>query len=196
MTDALSLYNRLIADVDRFLAGVYTRLAGGMVCGPGCDSCCRQILSLLPVEASWLRRGFDALPEEDRLRVSDTCKDIAVGAGGEACPLLQDGKCILYEYRPLVCRTHGFPLYSDQFREVKGAPVDFCHLNFTGESDISTISRNEILNLDLLDQKLFVVNRSFMEEMGRGIENSGERISMAQLFLEREVIDNDEQFIK
>ena len=30
---------------------------------------------------------------------------------GEApCPLLRDGACLLYEARPVLCRTHGFPL--------------------------------------------------------------------------------------
>ncbi|MBF0573595.1 MAG: hypothetical protein HQK69_07535 [Desulfamplus sp.] len=25
------------------------------------------------------------------------------------CPLNQDGKCILYKYRPMICRLHGIP---------------------------------------------------------------------------------------
>src|SRR5688572_14697024 len=47
-----------------------------------------------------------------------------------ACPNLdEDGLCIVYEHRPLVCRTFGLPL-----REGRKYIGDVCELNFHGAS--------------------------------------------------------------
>jgi Fe-S-cluster containining protein len=47
-----------------------------------------------------------------------------------ACPNLNDrGECLMYESRPLVCRTFGLPL-----RDAERYVGDICELNFTEAS--------------------------------------------------------------
>ena len=48
-----------------------------------------------------------------------------------ACPNLNDsGECMVYEHRPLACRTFGLPL-----RDGDRYLGDVCELNFNGASD-------------------------------------------------------------
>jgi len=42
------------------------------------------------------------------------------------CPALEDGVCQIYEYRPLICRKFGIPLYNPD----KPGQVFACQLNF------------------------------------------------------------------
>jgi Fe-S-cluster containining protein len=52
-------------------------------------------------------------------------------AASVACPNLDDtGACMIYESRPLVCRTFGLPLRNDE--KYLG---DVCELNFTTASE-------------------------------------------------------------
>src|SRR5436853_3382410 len=47
------------------------------------------------------------------------------------CPNLNDaGECMIYEHRPLVCRTFGLPL-----RDGNRYLGDICELNFTAATD-------------------------------------------------------------
>lgn len=43
-----------------------------------------------------------------------------------ACPALRNGVCTIYEYRPLICRKFGIPLYNPD----KPGRVYACELNF------------------------------------------------------------------
>lgn len=185
MVQSLLLYDRLTAEVDRFLDGACRRVGAGMVCGPGCDSCCKSSLTLLPVEAFRLRQGFDGLAASEKQKVTDACLTLASEGREGPCPVLHEGRCLLYEHRPLVCRTHGFPLYSAEFSERGGTPVDFCPLNFTEDSGLETIPREAILNLDLLNQKLFFINRQFLDETDRRHTAPDERIAMTEIFCDR-----------
>lgn len=182
MAQSLLLYDRLTAEVDQFLDGVYRRIGAGMVCGPGCDACCRNSLTLLPVEAFRLREGFDGLAASEKQKVTNACQALASEGRQGPCPVLHDGRCLLYEHRPLVCRTHGFPLYSTEFAERGGTPVDFCPLNFTEGSKVETIPGESILNIDILNRKLFLVNKQFIDDMGWRHLVPDARIDMKELF--------------
>lgn len=182
MLQSLLLYDRLTAEVDRFLDGVYRRVGAGMVCGPGCDTCCQSALTLLPVEAFRLREGFVALAASEKQKMTDACLTLASEGREGPCPVLHKSRCLLYEYRPLVCRTHGFPLYSTEFAGSGGSPVDFCPLNFTEDSGLETIPSEAILNLDLLNEKLFFINRQFLDETGRQHAAADERVAMTEIF--------------
>ncbi len=51
------------------------------------------------------------------------------------CPLLStEGKCLVYEYRPMTCRLHGIPLV-----DVSGEVFhdEWCTKNFTGENPLA-----------------------------------------------------------
>ncbi len=86
----------------------------------GCDdNCCKTVFyHYTVVESFALLEGFDKLPAEIRdesmRRGRDYLKNLEKHRGREEdlemmCPLNYDGLCRIYEYRPLICRIHGFP---------------------------------------------------------------------------------------
>lgn len=80
-------------------------------CGPGCSACCTQLVWLTLGEASALVDTYHAKIESLRpLLVAQTQRLMAnadpVAWFGTPCVLLApDGRCSVYENRPLVCRS-------------------------------------------------------------------------------------------
>lgn len=88
-------------------------------CRKGCDHCCRHLASL-PVltqpEWEWLREGIDALPAGVRAGVLERLAALGPQpARPVCCPLLdaEAGACLVYEHRPVACRTYGFYVERD-----------------------------------------------------------------------------------
>jgi Fe-S-cluster containining protein len=98
------------------------------------------------MEAAWISYGVRHLPLDLRGRLAAKAKPYLdarrhlVSRTGEpeawgslpspgtrlACPALEDGVCSIYEYRPLICRKFGIPLYNPD----KPGRVFACELNF------------------------------------------------------------------
>lgn len=91
--------------------------------GHGCDgcpdNCCDSyFLHHTYIEWAYLWQGMKALDEVrrqalvDRARAYEVEANKIVAAGerpGIMCPLNEDGRCVLYRHRLMVCRTHGVP---------------------------------------------------------------------------------------
>lgn len=98
----------------------------------GCDGakCCTVDLILhTHTEKLYLRRGFDALESEAQASVRAACRSIIEAKehdphGNEyrssVCALNADGLCMLYEFRPMICRLAGIP---HSFVRPDGKPV-------------------------------------------------------------------------
>jgi Fe-S-cluster containining protein len=159
MEEILASYRDLLAEVDRWFAACLSRFPDDIACGRGCSSCCRGLFDITLLDAHFLRRGFDQLPEEVRRDVFDragkclsTVREIWpefappfilnnhseeewVQLDNETpCVLLgSDGRCLLYDYRPLTCRLHGLPLL-----DLSGEMLDdlWCTLNFPEQNPL------------------------------------------------------------
>jgi hypothetical protein len=93
--------------------------AYGFVCDGCCDNCCRtRFYHHTIIEYIYLIEGFDTLPPEKqnevRLRALKVVEETAEADHHGAtvrlmCPLNFDELCILYPYRPMICRLHGIP---------------------------------------------------------------------------------------
>ncbi|RMF70667.1 MAG: YkgJ family cysteine cluster protein, partial [Alphaproteobacteria bacterium] len=158
----LKNYQGLLEQVDALAARISGRLGEHMVCGPGCSGCCRHI-SVLPVEAFALRRALEQA-DSDRQRL---IRQQALASDGEQCPLLRDDQCLLYQARPVICRTQGLPLL---LREDNGLRIDYCPLNFT---DLETLPGELAVDLDRLNQLLVAVNLHFCQQTGTPVERQG-----------------------
>lgn len=148
----LDLRDRVDAHTGQALA----RIEDQMACKKGCDSCCRSI-SLFPVEAFALSRAFFDLAEETRDRISATIHPFAQEEA--PCPLLVDRACILYSDRPIICRTHGFPIYIEKDGE---ALVDFCPENF---KTLTSFPNEALIRLEQLNTVLAAVNTHFLSQI-------------------------------
>ena len=110
---------RLFESMERAYDGAAARL--GFQCY-GCeDNCCRSLFfHHTLVELIWLKSGLAELSVQDQARIrerAEQIRDLQIGAGVERfqsglrpfCPLNSDGRCLLYSYRPMICRLHGIP---------------------------------------------------------------------------------------
>lgn len=154
ISQALTNYRRLIAKTDERCREILKNYAGQMRCKKGCDACCRHI-SVFPVEAAAMRVAVNALPESE----ADYLRKKAQAASSEgACPLLENGVCLLYDSRPIICRTHGFPIF---FIQEGKQHLDVCPLNFEG---VSSLPGHAAIDLDTLNQALSLINRMFISD--------------------------------
>lgn len=150
----LNNYRMLVEKVDAHCAKVAADFGGMIACRRGCDGCCRR-LSLFPVEAAALTEGFSRLTAAEREHILTLAQKAEDG-----CPLLHEGLCLLYELRPLICRSHGLPLLIEEEGEQR---VDFCPLNFQGAESLPGSS---ILSLATLNTALATISARFAAESG------------------------------
>lgn len=81
-------------------------------CKSGCDLCCRSLPHLPTLtQPEWARlaQAIDALPADVREAVRRRTREVAARPP-ITCPLLdqRDGRCLVYEARPIACRTYGY----------------------------------------------------------------------------------------
>ncbi|MFO7839497.1 MAG: hypothetical protein R6X08_08370 [Desulfosalsimonadaceae bacterium] len=104
---------KLYEDMDRQYED--TAAAYGFHCRGCRDNCCRtRFFHHTHIEAAYLLHGFsrlDAVSREAALQRAREVRDAQEegGPGSEQlmCPLNFGGWCILYPYRPMICRLHG-----------------------------------------------------------------------------------------
>jgi hypothetical protein len=141
-------YQTLVKRVDGHIAGTQKAFPDKIACKKGCDRCCR-FLTLFPVEAFSLSWAYVRLPENIKAK-------IGLNLEKYGCPLLIDRECVLYPFRPIICRTHGYPIYLEK----KGQGlVDFCPDNFKG---VSSFPKETLLHLDQLNTLLAAINLQFI----------------------------------
>lgn len=168
-------YRALVDKVSAFCQAQADRYRADMACGPGCSSCCHAWLSVCAVEEAQLVAAIAALPADKRAELAERGqRELARERRGEQqprCALLDaDGRCAVYEHRPLVCRTQGLALRYPQgvvpvaaVRErLANGDVTCCPLNFGAR-----VPRAEdVLDAERVDQLLGLVNLRFSEATG------------------------------
>lgn len=175
----LDTYRQLVGRVDQFWMTVSDLFPEHIVCSKGCDACCTHI-GVSTVEAMALASAVAALPEPEAQSVRDRARRML---DGEDCPLLDDGSCLLYAARPIICRTQGLPLL---VAEEAGKRVDFCPENFKG---LESLPGDAILDLETLNQALAAINLLCLQELKDAGVQLPERMSIADaLLLELDVV--------
>lgn len=139
-------YNRICTSVETEFQRNRDIYGKQIHCGPGCSDCCSQLFQITEIEAAWISHGVGQLAAEQRQRLQAKAgpyleaRNRMVTAQGEqeawgslpprgtrlACPALEDGICTIYDYRPLICRKFGIPLYNPD----RPGQVFACELNF------------------------------------------------------------------
>lgn len=168
----LANYRQFVARVDDLCGGIIGRFGPEITCSAGCDGCCRH-LSLFPVEAAALAESLLEIPPVERERIRERARAVRHDS---PCPLLAGHRCLLYDARPLICRTHGLPLLMvrDGRRE-----VDHCPLNFRG---VSSLPGTAVIDLDRFNEILVAVNLRFVASYG-GVSPWPERLTIAEALL-------------
>lgn len=158
---SIELYSNLISRIDDFEAKLLAAYAPHIRCAAGCSSCC-ILESVFPVEACNIYQAVTAGVGAGSVR--------AAGCEKGKCVFLSDGLCSIYRCRPVICRTHGYPIFTD-------GRVDFCPENFKG---IKSIDSGHILDIGALNRALVTINLMFLKENNDEFF-SAERITLADL---------------
>ena len=144
-------YKDILDRADGFFRSVLQSQRENLQCGRGCSLCCYGLFEIGAADIPVLAEGLEQLHPMRRRKiirraaeiVATSChpnirestpaeKDEFFGRTASiACPnLSESGKCMIYEHRPLVCRTFGLPL-----REGDRYLGDVCDLNFNEATD-------------------------------------------------------------
>ena len=169
LNDLLKNYRALLKQVDAHIQQLEKTYSDKIACKKGCDSCC-QFLNLFPVEAFALASAFLQTEKSSQDSVRAELKKPTTG-----CPLLIDHQCRLYQARPIICRTHGYPLYLKKKGETL---VDFCPENFKG---MTSFPRSSLLDLEQLNTLLTAINTQFVASLE--IKSFADRIPMSRALL-------------
>lgn len=172
MNALLDNYHHLVERVDALCHGIEAALGEQITCSAGCSSCCTSI-TLFPVEGAALREALRARPADEAEAIR---QHVSKHASEERCPLLSHHRCLLYEARPIICRTHGLPiLYTDAGER----RVDYCPHNLT---DSESLSGSTIIDLDKLNSLLVAVNSLYLSKT----DNSAlpERLGIAESLID------------
>ncbi len=91
----------------------------GFQCDGCSENCCEtKFYHHTYVEKSYLLNGFKKLPRPAMVSAAKRAKKVCSKRNIAAqkgilirimCPLNLEGKCILYPFRPMICRLHGIP---------------------------------------------------------------------------------------
>lgn len=146
-------YSRILDRADAFFRRVAKSQPQNLQCGRGCSLCCYGLFQIGGADVAMIAEGLQKLHPMRRKRIIQRAKEIIATSNhpdlrdcspaerdlffertaSTACPNLGEaGECMIYEHRPLVCRTFGLPL-----RDGDRYLGDICDLNFT------TASRDE-----------------------------------------------------
>jgi Fe-S-cluster containining protein len=162
MQTILTEYLQLLEELDRWFAGCVAKLGVPLIqCRAGCSACCRGLFDITQLDARLLHEGVSRLPQqvqaEVRSRAERQLRELQQRWPGFAppyhlnqfpdaewtempeddmtpCALLgADGRCLVYEQRPMTCRLHGLPnidLSGESFSDA------WCSLNFVGSDPL------------------------------------------------------------
>lgn len=103
------LARRLQRELDLMIRQAFDALPGGTIaCEPGCDHCCRTLpVSASPIEVFALihrLRDSGDLDAAFEARLASLSPAPLPLEALPPCPLLADGRCMVYSSRPLACR--------------------------------------------------------------------------------------------
>jgi Fe-S-cluster containining protein len=140
-------YTRILDRADDFFRSVTESQPQNLQCGRGCSLCCYGLFEIGSGDVPLIAEGLEKLHPSRRKVVIRRSQEIVAASdhpdlrdcapkekdaffertASTPCPNLNErGECLMYEQRPLVCRTFGLPL-----RNADHYIGDVCELNFT-----------------------------------------------------------------
>jgi Fe-S-cluster containining protein len=145
-------YTRILDRADDFFRSVSESQPQNLQCGRGCSLCCYGLFEIGSGDVPLIAKGLEKLHPSRRKMIIRRSQEIMESSNhpdlrecassvkdaffertaSTACPNLNErGECLMYEHRPLVCRTFGLPL-----RNADEYIGDICELNFTSSSPV------------------------------------------------------------
>ena len=114
----MDIYLDRIRNIFRAIDSIYNAALDhyGFSCEGCADNCCVTRFSHHTlIEELYLAEGVKTLDDDRKRAVVARAGEVAKSHAATdddprvMCPLNEDGLCILYEHRPMICRIHGVP---------------------------------------------------------------------------------------
>lgn len=103
----LKRYKKFLDEFDRELAELMLSQKSYLKCKKGCAECCQNgDYPFSRLEMEYFMSGFLTLPENIKHQIRLNISGIK-DKNNYTCPFLINNLCSLYNYRGIVCRTHG-----------------------------------------------------------------------------------------
>jgi len=153
MMDNNKKYQEIRFNIDKHVQALKNEHHKNMACKKGCDMCCLNF-NVFPIEFDTIKKQVtEEYPEVLNQELPD---DI-----GEKCIFLKDHQCTIYTARPIICRTHGYPLLymneaGDQWE------LSHCELNFT-KVDEDYFHEENTYPQDTYNSQLFMLNKEYIK---------------------------------
>ncbi len=143
-------YRQILDLADSHFGRVTASQPQNLSCRLGCTMCCEGLFEISAADVAVIADGLSRLDEETRAGIEKRARrvveqtahpnlrevspeekeDFFARTDKVVCPALgSGGACLIYESRPLVCRTFGLPI-----REGPRYIGDECELNFTASA--------------------------------------------------------------
>ncbi len=159
---SIQLYKSLTEKLDSHEVKVLNKYNDHISCRKGCADCC-ILESVFPVDAYVIYNAvLSGVISHENLSFDETV---------DRCVFLDNGLCSIYTVRPIICRTHGYPVF------VEGKTY-FCPENF---KDLKSLDSEFILDLENLNKALASINIIFQREIEEGEIFLKERITLKEL---------------
>lgn len=182
MSEAFVHYQKLLDDIEILTKTLHNRFTKQITCHLGCTACCYQQLTLSQVEVGFISVAIKKLPLEKQKKIKLAAQAILENtAQTDACAMLDGLGCSIYEFRPVICRTHGFPI-SFQDEETKESVLDVCPLNFADEENLE-LNLTDTIDIDRLNLRLAAINYAYCRDEQGEVKKSAERMAMAEIII-------------
>lgn len=143
-------YRDILRSADEHFAATVKDQPRNLNCRLGCTLCCYGLFQIAEADLAMIANGVEQLEPDTRAAMVERAErmmrdtahpDLREASESEKeaffhrtaelpCPALgPEGQCLIYEHRPLVCRTFGLPI-----RDGATYLGEECELNFTSAS--------------------------------------------------------------
>jgi len=158
-------YSQRLSDIYGAIDNAYGKAQRhyGFSCKGCADNCCAtKFHHHTLVEELFLAEGLKKLGRDKLGEIALRAKNVAEAHNSSPedirimCPLNENGLCIPYEYRPMICRIHGVPY--ELFRNFKMEYGDGCYRFITEKENAAKdfrIKRTEFyLDIAMLEKEI------------------------------------------
>lgn len=117
----LSRYKLFLNKLDAKLQKYFEQNCEYVKCIEGCSSCCE--IGEYPtsrLEMEYLMSGYLKLSQDTQKIIKTNISFLKnESLKMYKCPFLINSRCSLYEYRPIICRTHGLAWYDEDAEKIR-----------------------------------------------------------------------------
>jgi len=147
MINAYKKYLEIIHE--RMLKKYFNQQKDYIFCKEGCSHCCEKgQYPFSALELKYLMLGYNKLSQEEKDIIQQKIEQIITNAKSaknkvflHECPFLINKKCSVYDYRGIICRTHGLLFFINNENGESINKIPYCvnyGLNYSNVYDKET----------------------------------------------------------